>query len=98
MSPRYTVSTSPIVRPEVNNRSTSSSRCVSVSATSTLPSACGVERIPGPGLPVKPAAGLAAETEATLEAASNVLANGYLRLDPQEWVRAVEKRRSALGG
>jgi hypothetical protein len=33
----------------------------------------------------------------TLEAASNVIANGYLRLDPQEWVRAAEKRRAALG-
>jgi hypothetical protein len=29
--------------------------------------------------------------------ASVVIANGYLRLDPQEWVRAVEKRRAALG-
>jgi hypothetical protein len=29
--------------------------------------------------------------------ASGVIANGYLRLDPQEWVRAVEKRRAALG-
>jgi hypothetical protein len=27
-----------------------------------------------------------------------VIANGYLRLDPQEWVRAVEKRQAALGG
>jgi hypothetical protein len=26
------------------------------------------------------------------------VANGYLRLDPQEWVRAVDKRRAALGG
>jgi hypothetical protein len=26
-----------------------------------------------------------------------VIANGYLRLDPQEWVRAVEKRRAAVG-
>jgi hypothetical protein len=26
-----------------------------------------------------------------------VIANGYLRLDPQEWIRAVEKRRAALG-
>jgi hypothetical protein len=25
-----------------------------------------------------------------------MIANGYLRLDPQEWVRAVEKRRAAL--
>jgi hypothetical protein len=27
-----------------------------------------------------------------------VLANGYLRFDPQEWVRAVEKGRAALLG
>jgi hypothetical protein len=38
------------------------------------------------------------EAEATLEEASGVIANGYLRLDPQEWIRAVEKRRAALGG
>jgi hypothetical protein len=38
-----------------------------------------------------------ADAEATLEEASGVIANGYLRLDPQEWVRAVEKRRAALG-
>jgi hypothetical protein len=37
------------------------------------------------------------QAEATLEEASGVIANGYLRLDPQEWVRAVEKRRAALG-
>jgi hypothetical protein len=37
------------------------------------------------------------EAEATLEVASGVITNGYLRLDPQEWVRAVEKRRAALG-
>jgi hypothetical protein len=36
------------------------------------------------------------EAEATLEEASDVIANGYLRLDPQEWIRAVEKRRAAL--
>jgi hypothetical protein len=35
------------------------------------------------------------EAEATLEEASGVIANGYLRLDPQEWIRAVEKRRAA---
>ena len=35
--------------------------------------------------------------EQTLEAASGVIADGYLRLDPQEWIRAVEKRRAALG-
>jgi hypothetical protein len=33
----------------------------------------------------------------TLENASGVIANGYLRLDPQEWMRAVEKRRTAFG-
>jgi hypothetical protein len=27
-----------------------------------------------------------------------VIANGYLRLDRDEWIRAVEKRRAALGG
>jgi hypothetical protein len=32
-------------------------------------------------------------TEATLEEASGVIANGYLRLDPQEWVRAAEKQQ-----
>jgi hypothetical protein len=37
------------------------------------------------------------EAEATREEACGVIANGYLRLDPQEWVRAVEKRRAALG-
>jgi hypothetical protein len=31
------------------------------------------------------------------EEASGVIANGYLRLDREEWVRAVEKRRAALG-
>jgi hypothetical protein len=29
--------------------------------------------------------------------ASVVIANGYLRLDRDEWIRAVEKRRAALG-
>src|SRR4029453_14597967 len=29
--------------------------------------------------------------------ASGVIANGYLRLDPQELVRAAEKRQAALG-
>jgi hypothetical protein len=43
------------------------------------------------------AAHLIYEAEATLEEASGVIANGYLRLDPEEWVRAVEKRRAALG-
>jgi len=40
---------------------------------------------------------LVAEAEATLEAASNVIASAYLRLDPEEWIRATEKRRAALG-
>jgi len=44
------------------------------------------------------AALLVEQAELTLEEASGVIANGYLRLDPQEWVRAVEKRRAALGG
>jgi hypothetical protein len=37
------------------------------------------------------------QAEPTLEEASGVIANGYLRLDPQEWIRAVEKRQAALG-
>jgi hypothetical protein len=37
------------------------------------------------------------QAEATLEEASGVIANAYLRLDPREWVRADEKRRAALG-
>jgi hypothetical protein len=40
---------------------------------------------------------LIAEAEATLEEASGVIANGYLWLYPHDWVRAVEKRRAALG-
>lgn len=40
---------------------------------------------------------LIGQAEAALQEASGVIANGYLRLDPQEWVRAVEKRRAALG-
>ena len=45
----------------------------------------------------KRAALLIEQAELTLEEASGVIANGYLRLDPQEWIRAVEKRRAALG-
>jgi hypothetical protein len=41
------------------------------------------------------AAHLIEQAEATLEQSSGVIANGYLRLDPQECVRAVEKRRAA---
>ena len=33
-----------------------------------------------------------------LEEAASLIANGYLRLDPQEWIRVVEKRQAALGG
>jgi hypothetical protein len=43
------------------------------------------------------AAQLIEQAEATLKEASGVIANGYLRLDPQEWVMAVEKRCAALG-
>jgi hypothetical protein len=38
------------------------------------------------------------QDEATLEEAPGLIANGDLRLDPQEWIRAVGKRRAALGG
>jgi len=41
---------------------------------------------------------LVEQAEAALEEASVTIANGYLRLDPQEWVKAVEKRQAALGG
>ena len=34
--------------------------------------------------------------EAELQEAGAVIANGYLRLDRDEWVRVVEKRRAAL--
>jgi hypothetical protein len=44
------------------------------------------------------AAPLIEQAEETLEEGSNVIANGYLRLDREEWVRAIEKRRAALGG
>jgi hypothetical protein len=43
------------------------------------------------------AAHLIEQAEVTLEEASGVIANGYLRLDREEWIRAVEKRRAALG-
>jgi hypothetical protein len=33
----------------------------------------------------------------TLEEASGVIVNGYLRLDRDEWISAVEKRQAALG-
>jgi len=52
------------------------------------------------GLPVHPVAQLTSRSIPTSTALSilrPVIANGYLRLDPQEWIRAVEKRRAALG-
>jgi len=49
------------------------------------------------GPPARRAAKLILRAEDELQEAGGVIANGYLRLDPQEWVRAVEKRRAALG-
>jgi hypothetical protein len=46
---------------------------------------------------VKQASETIYRAEAELEAAATTIANGYLRLDPQEWVRVTEKRRAALG-
>jgi hypothetical protein len=46
---------------------------------------------------VRRAAGLIFRAELELAEASDVIANGYLRLDHQEWIRVVEKRRAALG-
>jgi hypothetical protein len=37
------------------------------------------------------------EAKATLEEASGAIANGYVRLDREVWIRAVEKPRAALG-
>ena len=42
------------------------------------------------------AATLILRAEDELAEAGNVIANGYLRLDHQEWIRVVEKRRAAL--
>ena len=44
------------------------------------------------------AATLILRAEAELQEASAVIANGYLRLDRDEWVRVVEKRSAALQG
>jgi hypothetical protein len=38
------------------------------------------------------------EEEAELHEAGAVIANSYLRLDHQEWIRVVEKRSAALQG
>jgi hypothetical protein len=37
------------------------------------------------------------QAEAVLGEASGVIANGYLKLDPEDWIRSVEKRCAALG-
>ena len=42
------------------------------------------------------AATLILRAEDELAEAGNVIANGYLRLDHQEWIRVVEKRRAGL--
>jgi hypothetical protein len=42
------------------------------------------------------AATLILRAEDELTEAGAVIANGYLRLDRQEWIRVVEKRRAAL--
>jgi hypothetical protein len=42
------------------------------------------------------AAPLILRAEDELTEAGAVIANGYLRLDHQEWIRVVEKRRAAL--
>jgi hypothetical protein len=52
--------------------------------------------IQSPGRAALRAGLLIEQAELTLEEASGVIANGYLRLDPQEWIRAVEKRRATL--
>jgi hypothetical protein len=45
---------------------------------------------------VRRAAALILRAEDELQEAGAVIANGYLRLDRDEWVRVVEKRRAAL--
>jgi hypothetical protein len=47
---------------------------------------------------VRRAAGLIMRAEDELQEAGAVIANGYLRLDHQEWIRVVEKRSAALQG
>jgi hypothetical protein len=44
------------------------------------------------------AATLIFRAEAELAEAGSVIANGYLRLDREEWIRVVEKRSAALQG
>ena len=45
---------------------------------------------------VRRAAGLILRAEDELVESGAVIANGYLRLDRQEWIRVVEKRSAAL--
>jgi hypothetical protein len=45
---------------------------------------------------VRRAAGLILRAEDELAEAGSVIANGYLRLDREEWIRVVEKRSAAL--
>ena len=45
---------------------------------------------------VRRAVGLILSAEDDLVEAGDVIANGYLRLDREEWIRVVEKRRAAL--
>jgi hypothetical protein len=47
---------------------------------------------------VRRASTLILRAEDELAEASAAIANGYLRLDHDEWIRVVEKRRAALGG
>ena len=65
-------------------------------AEGTTPSCSS--RDSSPRLAARRTAILIEQAELTLEEASGVIANGFLRLDPQEWIRAVEKRQAALGG
>ena len=46
---------------------------------------------------VRRATDLILRAEAELQEAGSVIANGYLRLDREEWIRVVEKRNAALG-
>ena len=41
---------------------------------------------------------LISRAEDELVEAGNVIANGYLRLDRNEWIRVMEKRAAALQG
>ena len=46
--------------------------------------------------PVRRATRLILRAEDELTEAGEVIANGYLRLDHEEWIRVVEKRSAAL--